>query len=129
METTDATPVKTASTESGVPEETPVSLSPKAVEMVKDALATQKLEGHSLRIAVVPGGCAGFNYDLDLVKDGKPGDVKLAQDGVSILIDAVSFPYLKGTVIDYVQDGMRAGFVFKNPNARSSCGCGSSFQA
>ncbi|MFN7131545.1 MAG: HesB/IscA family protein, partial [Myxococcales bacterium] len=67
--------------------------------------------------------------DLDLVKEARPGDVKFEQDGVGILMDPMSVQYLKGTQIDYVEDGMRAGFAFKNPNAKASCGCGSSFSA
>jgi iron-sulfur cluster assembly accessory protein len=109
--------------------ECPVRLSERALEAVKQALREQKIDGHSLRVGLVPGGCAGFSYDMDVVLEAAPGDLKFEQGGVSILIDAKAVPLLKGTEVDYVQDGLRAGFSFSNPNARSSCGCGSSFQA
>ncbi len=109
--------------------ESPVRLSARAVEAVRQALREQKIEGHCLRIGLVPGGCAGFSYDMDVVQEAAPGDLKFEQDGISILVDPKSVPLLKGTEVDYVQDGLRAGFSFTNPNARSSCGCGSSFQA
>lgn len=109
--------------------ESPVKLSERALEAVKQAFREQKLEGQNLRIGLVPGGCAGFSYDMDVVPEARPGDLKFEQGGISILVDAKSVPLLKGTEVDYVQDGMHAGFAFKNPNARSSCGCGSSFSA
>lgn len=109
--------------------EAPVKLTARALDAVKQTLAAQKIEGHSLRIGLVPGGCAGFSYDMDLVREAKPGDLRFEQDGVVMLVDARSVAYLQGTEVDYVDDGLRAGFAFKNPNAKSSCGCGSSFQA
>lgn len=109
--------------------QSPITLSARAVEVIKQTMVEQKLDGHCLRVGVVPGGCSGFSYDLDLVKEGRPGDLTYAQDGVSITMDPMSVQYLKGTEIDYVEDGLRAGFAFKNPNARASCGCGSSFTA
>ncbi|MBI5544315.1 MAG: iron-sulfur cluster assembly accessory protein [Deltaproteobacteria bacterium] len=106
-----------------------VRLTEKAVEAVKRTLATQKLEGHRLKVALRPGGCAGFQYDLDVVERVGPGDLAFEQDGVGIIVDAGSAHFLAGTEIDYVDDGLHAGFAFQNPNARTSCGCGSSFQA
>jgi iron-sulfur cluster assembly protein len=106
-----------------------VKLTSRAVEAVKQTLAQQKLEGHHLRIGLRPGGCAGFQYDLDVVTSPQPGDVYLEQDGLGILVEGRSVQFLQGTEIDYVNDGLTAGFSFQNPNARSSCGCGSSFQA
>ncbi len=109
--------------------ENPVTLSERALEAVKQAFREQNLEGQSLRIGLVPGGCAGFSYDMDVVAEAGPFDLKFEQGGISILVDQKSVPLLKGTEVDYVVEGMHAGFAFKNPNARSSCGCGSSFQA
>lgn len=129
METTTEVSPTAKPAEKSQATESPVTLSARAVEMIKEAIASQKLDGHALRVGVVPGGCAGFSYDLDLVKDARAGEVRYDFQGVSILMDPVAVQYLKGTEIDYVQDGMRAGFAFKNPNAKSSCGCGSSFQA
>ncbi len=106
-----------------------VRLTPKAVEAVKRTLRQQKLESHRLRVGLRPGGCAGFQYDLDIVPEPKPGDQVFEQDGLGIAVEGKSVQYLAGTEIDYVDNGLQAGFAFANPNARSSCGCGESFQA
>src|SRR5690349_8011619 len=89
--------------------ERPVALSTKAVEMVKEAIAQQKLDGHFLRIAVVGGGCSGFNYDLDLVREAKPVDFTYQLEGVSLAVDPMSSRFLEGTVIDYVESLQGAG--------------------
>ena len=110
--------------------ETPVvRLTAKAVEAVKQTLSKQKLESARLRVGLRPGGCAGFQYDLDVVSEAKTGDLVFEQDGLGIVVEGQSVPFLIGTEIDYVDNGLQAGFAFSNPNARSSCGCGESFQA
>ncbi|HEY3546916.1 MAG TPA: iron-sulfur cluster assembly accessory protein [Propionicimonas sp.] len=106
-----------------------VRLTAKAVEAVKRTLHNQKLDSHRLRVGLRPGGCAGFQYDLDVVSEPKPGDQVFEQDGLGIAVEGKSVQYLAGTEIDYVDNGLQAGFAFANPNARSSCGCGESFQA
>lgn len=106
-----------------------VRLTARALEAVKRTLAQQKLEGHRLRVGLVAGGCAGYSYDLDVVPEARPGDLAFEQEGLGIVVDEKSVQFLQGTQIDYVENGLRAGFAFENPNARSSCGCGSSFQA
>jgi len=116
---------------------TPVSTEPKpvmvlterAVAQVKEVIEQQKLQDHYLTVRVVPAGCSGLGYDLNLVKDLKAGDLIWEQDGVKIATDALSTSYLKGTQVDYVKTDTSAGFKFENPNAKSSCGCGSSFSA
>jgi len=107
----------------------PVGLTAAAVEKVKEAMSQQNLDGHSLRIAVVGGGCSGFNYDLDLVRDTKPTDLTYDLAGVKVAIDQTSAPFLDGTVVDFVETLQGAGFKFNNPKAKSTCGCGSSFSA
>ena len=107
--------------------ERPVALSAKAVEMVKEAIASQKLENHLLRIAVVGGGCSGLNYDLDLVREAKPTDLIYDLEGLKLAVDAMSSRFLEGTVVDYVSTIQGSGFKFHNPKAKASCGCGSSF--
>ena len=102
-------------------------LSPKAVEMVKEAVARDNLEGYGLRVAVVGGGCSGYQYSLDLSKETGPLDTILEQDGVKIFVDMLSMGYLDGTTIDYVETMHGAGFKFENPKAVKTCGCGSSF--
>jgi len=109
------------------PAEQVVSLTPTACQAIKEAMAAQKLT--KLRVGVVPGGCSGFSYDLELVNDSKPTDLTFEQDGVAILVDPMSAQYLKGVSIDFVSSVQGSGFKFSNPNARSSCGCGSSFSA
>ena len=102
-------------------------LTPAAVEQVKKVIEAQGFEGYFLAIRIVPAGCSGFGYDLNLVKDAKQGDITWIQDGVNVLTDALSTKYLGGTEVDYVVTETGAGFKFDNPNAKSSCGCGSSF--
>jgi iron-sulfur cluster assembly accessory protein len=109
-------------------EEYPVTVTPKAVEMVK---ITRDQEGidpsHGLRIAVRGGGCSGFEYALDFESETRDNDWVYEQSGLTIYIDAVSARYLQGTNIDYVLGTAGAGFKFNNPQARGTCGCGSSF--
>jgi iron-sulfur cluster assembly protein len=104
-----------------------VTLTPAACQAIKQAMTEQKLS--TLRVGVVPGGCSGFSYDLELVNETRPGDIAFEQDGVKVIVDPMSAQYLKGVSIDFVTSVQGAGFKFSNPNARSSCGCGSSFSA
>jgi iron-sulfur cluster assembly accessory protein len=107
---------------------TPVTLTPKAAEMVK---ITRNQEGidpsHGLRIAVRGGGCSGFEYALDFEQEPRENDWVYEQSGMTIFVDAVSARYLEGTSIDYVLGSTGAGFKFNNPKASGTCGCGSSF--
>lgn len=107
----------------------PMILTPRAVLQVKEVIVEQKLDGHYLTVRVVPAGCSGLGYDLNLVKETKQGDIVWEQEGVMIATDVLSTQYLKGTQVDYVKTDTSAGFKFENPNAKSSCGCGSSFSA
>ena len=127
MDTSVASP--TTATAQTATTEAAMTLTERAVQQVKHVIAEQKLEGHYLAVRVVPAGCSGLGYDLNLVKDTKAGDTVWTQDGVQIATDALSLQYLKGTRVDYVTTDMTAGFKFENPNAKSSCGCGSSFSA
>jgi iron-sulfur cluster assembly accessory protein len=108
-------------------ETAPVALTPKAVEMVKDAMEREGLGGYGIRVGVMGGGCAGFQYSMDFEKDAKEGDLSFEQDGVRLYVDPMSSMYLQGVTIDYVVGLQGAGFKFNNPNARTTCGCGSSF--
>jgi iron-sulfur cluster assembly accessory protein len=105
----------------------PVLLTPKAIEMVKDAMQREGLAEFGIRVGVMGGGCAGFQYSMDFEKDLKDGDVVFEQDGVKLYVDPMSSMYLQGVTIDYVVGLQGAGFKFNNPNARTTCGCGSSF--
>ena len=86
-------------------------------------------EGKYLRIGVMGGGCSGFRYSLDLTDDKTDTDEVFPQDGLTVICDSKSHLYLDGTTIDFKDELMGRGFVFNNPNASSSCGCGSSFSA
>jgi iron-sulfur cluster assembly accessory protein len=104
-----------------------VKLTPKAIEAVKKALAEEGLNDHGLRVAVQGGGCSGLQYALDFSNEERMGDVVLDFDGLKLYIDMASAEFLKGTEIDYVSGLNGTGFKFNNPNARRTCGCGSSF--
>jgi len=110
------------------PEEVPVALTAKAVEMVKITRQQEGLdETHGLRVAVRGGGCSGFEYALDYESEARPNDIVYEQEGLTVYVDGVSARYLRGTSIDYQMGMAGAGFKFHNPNAAGSCGCGSSF--
>jgi iron-sulfur cluster assembly accessory protein len=82
-----------------------------------------------LRVRVVPGGCSGFQYSLNIEEQSREGDFVFDEKGVRMFVDMFSAQYLNGVEIDYVTGVMGSGFTFKNPNATGSCGCGSSFTA
>lgn len=110
--------------------DTPVlQLTSAAVAQVKEVMTQQGFEGHVLTIRVVPSGCSGLGYDLNLVKESRDGDTVWSQDGITLATDAMSTQYLAGTVVDFITTPTGSGFKFNNPNARSSCGCGNSFSA
>ncbi len=106
----------------------PVTLTPKAIEMVKHALQEEGLsDTHGLRIAVQGGGCSGLQYALDYAESARPGDSIYSVEGLTVYIDMASKTYLSGTTIDYVSGLQGTGFKFENPNATRTCGCGHSF--
>lgn len=86
-------------------------------------------ETSGLRVRVVPGGCSGFQYSLNIEEGSREGDFVLNAHGVKLFVDMFSAQYLNGVEIDFVSGMMGSGFTFKNPNATGSCGCGSSFTA
>jgi iron-sulfur cluster assembly accessory protein len=104
-----------------------IVLTDKAVEMVKDAMQREGLAGYGIRVGVMGGGCAGFQYSMDFEQSAKEGDITLEQNGVKLYVDSMSSMYLQGVTIDYVVGLQGAGFKFNNPNAKNTCGCGSSF--
>ena len=109
-----------------------ITLTELAATKIKEIIKEQSLpEGETkLRVAVKGGGCSGFSYMLDLTEEAKgESDEEIACHGIKVLVDNKSLLYLDGTEIDFRDEVMASGFVFKNPNATSSCGCGSSFSA
>jgi iron-sulfur cluster assembly accessory protein len=108
--------------------ESPVVLTPRAVERVKELRARDNFSAeHALRVSVVGGGCSGFSYQLDFDQSANADDFVLEYDGVRVLIDPTSAEHLAGTEIDYVTGLHGGGFKFANPKATHTCGCGSSF--
>jgi len=108
-------------------DETPILLTPAAIDAVKNAIKAEGEPGDGLRISVVGGGCSGYQYNLDFDKESRMGDIVLERDGVKVFIDPISAGYLKGTVVDYLSGLSGTGFKFSNPNAKRTCGCGNSF--
>lgn len=101
-----------------------------ATEIKKFMSAEEGLpETSGLRVRVVPGGCSGFQYSLNIEEDSRQGDFILNEHGVRLFVDMFSAQYLNGVQIDYVSGVMGSGFTFTNPNATGSCGCGTSFTA
>lgn len=86
-------------------------------------------ETAGLRVRVVPGGCSGFQYSLNIEEESRNGDFIIENDGVKLFIDMFSAQYLNGITIDYTSNMMGSGFTFENPNATGGCGCGTSFSA
>lgn len=104
-----------------------LSLTKVAAEKVKEIRDAENIEEHyALRVKVIGGGCAGFQYDL-FFDEGEDSDYAFEDNGVMLVADQMSFMYLMGTEIDYVEGLQGAGFKFGNPNTTGSCGCGSSF--
>ncbi|HEV2762519.1 MAG TPA: iron-sulfur cluster assembly accessory protein [Pyrinomonadaceae bacterium] len=108
-----------------------LNLTESAAEEIKKFMAGEEglPESAGLRVRVVPGGCSGFQYSLNIEEDSRQGDHVLDHHGVRLFVDMFSAQYLSGVEIDYVTNMMGSGFTFKNPNATGSCGCGSSFTA
>jgi iron-sulfur cluster assembly accessory protein len=104
----------------------PITLSDAAASRLA---ALSKAEGHPvlLRIAVEGGGCSGFQYRFDLVDASEPDDLRIENAGQAVLIDEMSLILLKGAQIDFIDELAGAEFKVRNPNARTSCGCGVSF--
>lgn len=104
-----------------------IALSERASGEVKNIIEQQSLGSVYLRVGVKGGGCSGFSYALDLTENKGENDEEFDCHGVKVICDPQSFIYLNGTTVDFKDEVMGRGFVFNNPNASHSCGCGSSF--
>ena len=104
-----------------------ISLTPRAADKVREIREAEGLEGQGLRVRILGGGCAGFNYDLYFEDTTSERDRHFESHGIPLYVDMMSNCYLEGTEIDYVDGLHGAGFKFQNPQAKSTCGCGSSF--
>jgi iron-sulfur cluster assembly protein len=106
-----------------------VSLTPVAAAKVKELMAEEPdAESLVLRVAIQGGGCSGFQYGLGFDSGPAEGDLELSFEGVRVVVDPYSAPYLRGATIDFLNGLQESGFKIDNPNAVSSCGCGHSFQ-
>lgn len=105
-----------------------LTLTPQAADKVRGFLkAMGDTAAAGLRVSVLPGGCSGFQYGVDIDQGAEEDDEILDRDGIRIFVDPFSAQYLEGIEIDYVTSMMGSGFSFKNPQATGGCGCGSSF--
>lgn len=106
-----------------------ITLSERAVAELKDLMGSQDKKDAALRVWVAGGGCSGLSYGMALDDAAaEEGDNIFEQDGIKIYVDGLSLNYMEGSSVDYVDDPLGGGFKVENPNAVSSCGCGSSFK-
>ena len=103
-----------------------ITITDKAAAKVKEIATAESLEGQGLRLRVIGGGCAGFTYDLYFEDKPTDMDEQFEDRGIKLYVDPLSYQYLDGTEIDYVEGVHGSGFKFNNPNVTGSCGCGSS---
>ena len=104
-----------------------INVSETAASKINELLAEENKIGSGLRVFVQGGGCSGFQYGLMIEESGGSGDQVYESNGIRLFVDPVSISYLKGAEVDFVDNNMGGGFTIKNPNAKSTCGCGSSF--
>ena len=104
-----------------------ISITEKAAKHVKEFTLIDTKEGYGLRVGVKGGGCSGLTYELGLQPEPGPNDKVIEEHGVRLFVDKKGYVFLAGTTLDY-SDGLNGkGFVFHNPNAKTTCGCGTSF--
>ena len=107
----------------------PIIFTDSAADKVADLIAEEGNAALKLRVFVQGGGCSGFQYGFTFDEDVNEDDTEFSKNGVTLLVDSMSFQYLVGAEIDYKEDINGSQFVIKNPNATTTCGCGSSFSA
>jgi iron-sulfur cluster insertion protein len=107
--------------------ETQILISERAAAKVKRLMEAEENPGLKLRVFITGGGCSGFSYGFTFDEEVADDDAVVERDGVSMLVDALSYPYLAGSQVDYQESLQGSQFVIANPNASSTCGCGNSF--
>ena len=105
----------------------PLMFTDGAAKKVKELIVEEKNPALMLRVFVSGGGCSGFQYGFTFEENANEDDTRVEKDGVTLLIDPLSFQYLAGSEIDFQEGVQGAQFVIKNPQAKTTCGCGSSF--
>ncbi len=103
-----------------------ITLTESAATHVRNYLA-KRGKGVGLRLGVRTSGCSGMAYKLEFADTVNPEDVQFETNGVKVIVDPKSLPYLQGTELDYAREGLNEGFKFRNPNVKDECGCGESF--
>jgi len=105
-----------------------IAVTPKAAQKIREAFAKQGVTG-GLRLGVLGGGCSGLSYQFKFAPEPKPRDHVFEFEDVKVFVDPKSMLFLNGMTLDWHDSLMQSGFVFQNPNAKKSCGCGTSFSA
>ena len=103
-----------------------ITVSDRAFKRIAEILKDEP-DARMMRVSVEGGGCSGFQYKFDLVPAAEADDIVIEKSGVSVLVDTVSLPFMAGSELDFVDDLIGAAFKVRNPNAKASCGCGTSF--
>ena len=104
-----------------------IQLTDRAIEQAKQIAIKNQKEGFGLRIGIAGGGCSGLSYKMDFEEMPGEGDRVFEMNGLKVFVDPKAYLYLNNMMIDYHSDMMSSGFTFNNPNAKSTCGCGTSF--
>ena len=102
-------------------------LSDSATNKIRELVLEEQNPDLKLRVYIIGGGCSGFQYGFAFEEETEEGDFIIDNDGVAMMVDPMSYPYLMGSVVDYKEDLQGSRFVVDNPNAKITCGCGSSF--
>jgi len=120
-----------STTEKGTTEGIGITLTPRATDEVLKFMAAENVavDTGGLRVSVLPGGCSGFKYSLNIEDTPLDDDIIIEVERIRVFVDGFSLPYLSGITVDYVTSMQGSGFTFENPNATGGCGCGSSFTA
>lgn len=127
MSTTTTTAPNPQTTTPPAKKAPPITLTATAINKVKEIMAQQNPVPSGLRVGVVGGGCSGFQYSMSFENSAGLMDKTYDFDGLKVYVDATSVMYLNGATVDYVETLEGAGFKFENPNVKTTCGCGSSF--
>ena len=123
-----ATPAKPAPAKRPLrPRPPPITVTPAAIARVRDLLAKRGKPSLGVRVGVRTRGCSGLSYTLEYVDQANPGDEGVQAEDVKIFIDPKASMFLFGTEMDFVEEKLQSGFVFRNPNEKGRCGCGESF--
>jgi iron-sulfur cluster assembly accessory protein len=104
-----------------------VTITLPAAEKIKSLMAKEGKEGYALRFGVTTGGCAGLSYEMKFQKNAYDNDIQFEQQGLKVIVNQESVDFIRGVEIHYVETLKESGFKYRNPSAKSSCGCGTSF--